>query len=59
MLHAKAKTVMKIELRYAVNPVDFKGYDTERIRKEFPDRKVVMTPDEILFVYSLYDRYMV
>ena len=49
---------MKIELRYAGHPVDFKGYDTERIRKEFLIEKV-FEPDEILLVYSLYDRYMV
>lgn len=49
---------MKIELRYAGHPVDFKGYDTGRIRKEFLIEKV-FEPDEILLVYSLYDRYMV
>lgn len=47
-----------MELRYAGNPVDFKGYDTERIRKEFLIEKI-FEPDEILLVYSLYDRYMV
>jgi 5-keto 4-deoxyuronate isomerase len=26
---------MKIELRYAVHPEDFKGYDTKKLRKEF------------------------
>jgi 4-deoxy-L-threo-5-hexosulose-uronate ketol-isomerase len=49
---------MKIDFRYAGHPVDFKGYDTERIRKEFLIEKV-FEPDGILFVYSLYDRYMV
>lgn len=49
---------MKIELRYASHPDDFKKYDTTRIRKEFLIEKVFI-PDEISLVYSLYDRYMV
>jgi 4-deoxy-L-threo-5-hexosulose-uronate ketol-isomerase len=49
---------MKIELRYAAHPNDFKGYDTEKIRKEFLIEKVFIE-DEISLVYSLYDRYMV
>jgi 4-deoxy-L-threo-5-hexosulose-uronate ketol-isomerase len=49
---------MKIELRYASHPKDFKKYDTEKIRKEFLIEKVFIE-DEILLVYSLYDRYMV
>ncbi len=49
---------MKIDFRYAVHPVDFKGYDTDRIRKEFLVEKI-FEPDEIILVYSLYDRYIV
>ena len=49
---------MKIELRYASHPDDFKTYDTDRIRKEFLIENVFIT-DEISLVYSLYDRYMV
>jgi 4-deoxy-L-threo-5-hexosulose-uronate ketol-isomerase len=49
---------MKVELRYATNPADFKQYDTERIRKDFLIENVFI-PDEISLVYSLYDRYMV
>lgn len=49
---------MKIELRYAVHPCDVKSYDTERIRKEFLIEKIFI-PDDMLMVYSMYDRYMV
>src|SRR4030066_1480714 len=49
---------MKVELRYASHPDDFKRYDTDKIRKEFLIEKVFIE-DEISLVYSLYDRYMV
>jgi 4-deoxy-L-threo-5-hexosulose-uronate ketol-isomerase len=49
---------MKIELRYASNPEDFKTYGTERIRKDFLIEKIFI-PDEISLVYSMYDRYIV
>jgi len=49
---------MKVELRYASHPIDFKSYDTDKIRKEFLIEKIFDT-DEIFLVYSLYDRYMV
>lgn len=49
---------MKVELRYAAHPEDFKGYDTTRLRKEFLVDKVFMA-NEISLVYSLYDRYIV
>ncbi len=49
---------MKVEFRYASHPVDFKSYDTDRIRKEFMLEKV-FEADDILLVYSLYDRYIV
>ena len=49
---------MKVKLRYASHPEDFKNYDTEKIRKEFLIENVFI-PGEISLVYSLYDRYMV
>lgn len=49
---------MKTEVRYAVHPVDFKQYDTEKIRKEFLIEKL-FEKDEIVLVYSMYDRYIV
>jgi len=49
---------MKVNLRYASHPEDFKKYDTEKIRKEFLIENVFI-PGEISFVYSMYDRYMV
>lgn len=49
---------MKTELRYAGHPADVKGYDTERIRREFLVSDVFVQ-DEISLVYSLYDRYIV
>ena len=49
---------MKVELRYAVHPDDFRSYDTGKLRKEFLIEKVFVK-DEIMLVYSLYDRYMV
>jgi 4-deoxy-L-threo-5-hexosulose-uronate ketol-isomerase len=62
-LHIKAKTrdkdtYMKTELRYAANPKDVKNYDTERLRSEFLISRI-FEPDEIILVYSLYDRYVV
>jgi 4-deoxy-L-threo-5-hexosulose-uronate ketol-isomerase len=49
---------MKIELRYASHPEDFKSYGTERLRKEFLMENI-FTKDEISLVYSMYDRYIV
>lgn len=49
---------MKTEVRYAVHPADFTGYDTSAIREEFLVDKVFET-DEIILVYSMYDRYVV
>jgi 4-deoxy-L-threo-5-hexosulose-uronate ketol-isomerase len=49
---------MKTELRYAGHPNDVKGYDTEKLRKEFLIEKVFLA-DEICLVYSMYDRYIV
>jgi 4-deoxy-L-threo-5-hexosulose-uronate ketol-isomerase len=49
---------MKVDLRYAVHPEDFKRYDTLKLRKEFLIEKIFI-PNEIALVYSMYDRYMV
>jgi 4-deoxy-L-threo-5-hexosulose-uronate ketol-isomerase len=49
---------MKQDLRYAAHPQDFKSYDTEKLRKEFLIENVFVK-DEISFVYSMYDRYIV
>lgn len=49
---------MKTELRYAGHPLDVKRYDTGKLRKEFLI-ETVFEEDEILLVYSMYDRYMV
>ncbi len=49
---------MKTELRNAVHPLDFEAYDTERIRKEFLIENI-FEQDEILLVYSMFDRYIV
>lgn len=49
---------MQTEMRYAGHPEDVRHYDTTRIRKEFLIEKIFIR-DEIFFVYSLYDRFMV
>ncbi|HEY5471111.1 MAG TPA: 5-dehydro-4-deoxy-D-glucuronate isomerase [Bacteroidales bacterium] len=49
---------MKIELRYACHPQDFKSYDTEKIRQEFHIEHVFVK-NEISLVYSMNDRYIV
>ncbi len=46
------------ELRYASNPQDVKGYDTERLRQDFLIEKIFRA-DEVNMVYSMYDRYIV
>jgi 4-deoxy-L-threo-5-hexosulose-uronate ketol-isomerase len=49
---------MKLELRYAAHPQDFKSYDTKKLREEFLIENIFI-PDEISLVYSMYDRYIV
>ncbi len=49
---------MKTELRYSVHPYDVKFYDTQRLRKEFLIEKI-FEKDEIILVYSMYDRLIV
>jgi 4-deoxy-L-threo-5-hexosulose-uronate ketol-isomerase len=43
------------EVRYATNPVDFKKYDTGRIRNDFLVRDL-MVAGQLKMVYSHYDR---
>jgi 4-deoxy-L-threo-5-hexosulose-uronate ketol-isomerase len=50
--------MMKTEIRYACHPDDVKGYDTERLRKEFLVENLFI-PDQIVTVYSLYDRLVI
>jgi 4-deoxy-L-threo-5-hexosulose-uronate ketol-isomerase len=49
---------MKVELRYAHHPDDFRGYDTTRIRKEFLIETLFL-PGEVCMVYSMHDRFIV
>lgn len=49
---------MKLELRYASHPQDFKSYGTDKLRKEFLIENIFLA-DEISLVYSMYDRYIV
>lgn len=49
---------MKYELRYASHPQDAKGYDTQRLRKEFLIEDM-FRPDDTTMVYTLYDRLIV
>lgn len=56
-LGAQAQQV-KYEVRYATNPTDFKGYDTERLRKDFLMTNVFVE-NEINMVYSMYDRFII
>ncbi|RYY73674.1 MAG: 5-dehydro-4-deoxy-D-glucuronate isomerase [Gammaproteobacteria bacterium] len=50
---------MKItEERFAVHVDDFKHYDTQKLRKHFLIEKVFVA-DDILFVYTHYERLMV
>ena len=46
------------ETRYAAHPEDAKGYDTQRLRRDFLIEKI-FSPDEVSMVYSMYDRMIV
>ena len=46
------------EIRYAAHPEDAKGYDTQRIRRDFLMEKV-FSDNEVNMVYSMYDRMVV
>lgn len=45
------------EVRYTTNPLDFKAYDTQRIRQDFLIQNL-FTPNQINLMYSHYDRYI-
>jgi 4-deoxy-L-threo-5-hexosulose-uronate ketol-isomerase len=49
---------MKTELRYASHPDDVKNWNTARLRKEFLIENIFL-PDELTFVYTMNDRFMV
>ena len=46
------------ELRYAAHPEDAKGYDTNRLRRDFLIEHI-FAPNEVNMVYSMYDRMIV
>jgi len=50
--------VIDYEVRFATNPLDFKSYDTGKIRNEFLIRDI-MIPGKIRMVYSHYDRLII
>jgi 4-deoxy-L-threo-5-hexosulose-uronate ketol-isomerase len=46
------------EVRYTASPAEVKSFDTEKLRSEFLVEHL-MTPGNLKWVYSHYDRYMV
>lgn len=42
----------------AVSPIDVRGYDTERLRREFLVENI-LADDKVKFVYTAYERFMV
>lgn len=46
------------EVRWSHHPEDAKGYDTERLRKEFLIEKV-FAENEVNWTYSMYDRFLI
>lgn len=46
------------EVRNPAHPEDYKGYDTQRLRKDFLVENL-MVADEVNMVYSMYDRLIV
>lgn len=48
---------MHYQVRYTTNPLDFKTYDTQRIRQDFLIQNL-LEPNKINLVYSHYDRYI-
>ncbi len=55
MMASFAQTTVKVQT--ACNPLDVKGYDTDRLRSSFVMEKV-MVADEINLTYSMYDRFI-
>lgn len=50
--------MVHFSFRYATNPSDVVGYDTQKIREQFLIEKL-FTPEDIHLIYSMYDRYIV
>ncbi|MDR6969416.1 4-deoxy-L-threo-5-hexosulose-uronate ketol-isomerase [Flavobacterium arsenatis] len=50
--------MIHFSFRYATNPSDVVGYDTQKIRANFLIEKL-FTPEDINLIYSMYDRYIV
>lgn len=50
--------MIHFSFRYASNPSDVVGYDTQKIRENFLIESL-FTPEDIHLVYSMYDRYIV
>lgn len=50
--------MIHFSFRYATNPSDVVGYDTQKIRENFLIDQL-FTPEDIHLVYSMYDRYIV
>lgn len=50
--------MIHFSFRYATNPSDVVGYDTQKIRENFLIENL-FTPEDIHLVYSMYDRYIV
>jgi len=50
--------MIHFSFRYATNPTDVVGYDTQKIRENFLIEKL-FTPEDIHLIYSMYDRYIV
>jgi 4-deoxy-L-threo-5-hexosulose-uronate ketol-isomerase len=49
---------VKCETRYAAHPSDYPKYDMQQLKEQFLVSNI-FRPDEINFVYSHYDRFMV
>lgn len=50
--------MIHFSFRYATNPTDVVGYDTQKIREHFLIESL-FTPEDINLIYSMYDRYIV
>ncbi|MFR9620978.1 MAG: 5-dehydro-4-deoxy-D-glucuronate isomerase [Rikenellaceae bacterium] len=46
------------EVRYATNPTDYKGYDTERLRGEYLIQNLFVE-NETNIVYTMHDRFVI
>ncbi|WP_076537076.1 5-dehydro-4-deoxy-D-glucuronate isomerase [Shewanella sp. UCD-KL21] len=51
-------SLTEVETRYAVGPNEVKGFDTNQLRNEFLVDKL-MQPNQVYWVYSHYERFMV